>query len=254
MPPPSSNNRDSIMNKTKLAAASLMAMVFLNANADEGVLVEAGGTYTATGSPVQSVTTGSTTANGGLGGTASSTTGEISANGGSGGLGGNSSLSTGDSMLSTGSSSSQGGQSSSSGNTSGNNSINANYRAAKTPVSSSYAPANLPTAPCMGSTSMGLTSVMFGFSSGSSWEATECMILEMARSFSQDGQLEDAQAVRCSSKYAVNAPSCIKLIQDRADKQKLIVNIGIVDNLSDLKSIVDTRAFLPSIIKNEVSP
>ena len=220
------------MNKAKLAAASLMAIVFLNAYAD-GVLVEAGGTYTATGSPVQTVTTGPTTANGGLGG-----------------LGGNSSLSTGDSILSTGASTSQGGQSSSTGNTSGNNSISANYTAARIPVSTSYSPANLPTAPCMGSTSMGLTSVMFGFSSGSSWEATECMILEMARSFSQDGQLEDAQAVRCSSKYAVNAPSCIKLIQQRADNKKLIVNIGIVDNLSELKSIVDTRASPPALIGN----
>ncbi|MFM1911971.1 MAG: hypothetical protein RJB18_1362 [Pseudomonadota bacterium] len=249
MPPPSSNNRDSIMNKAKLAAASLMAIVFLNAYAD-GVLVEAGGTYTATGSPVQTVTTGPTTANGGLGGTASSTTGAITANGGLGGLGRNSSLSTGDSILSTGASTSQGGQSSSTGNTSGNNSISANYTAARIPVSTSYSPANLPTAPCMGSTSMGLTSVMFGFSSGSSWEATECMILEMARSFSQDGQLEDAQAVRCSSKYAVNAPSCIKLIQQRADNKKLIVNIGIVDNLSELKSIVDTRASPPALIGN----
>lgn len=235
MPPPSSNNKDSTMNKTKLAVASLIAMVFFNAHAD-GVFVEAGGTYTATGSPVQSVITGPTTANGGLGG-----------------LGGNSSLSTGDSILSTGSSTAQGGQSSSSGNTSGNNAINANYTAAKIPVSTSYSPANLPTAPCMGSTSMGLTSVMFGFSSGSSWEATECMILEMARSFSQDGQLEDAQAVRCSSKYAVNAPSCIKLTQQRASK-KLIVYIETIDTLTGFKTIIDTRASLLAPIKREIKP
>ena len=235
MPPPSSNNKDSTMNKTKLAVASLIAMVFFNAHAD-GVFVEAGGTYTATGSPVQSVITGPTTANGGLGG-----------------LGGNSSLSTGDSILSTGSSTAQGGQSSSSGNTSGNNAINANYTAAKIPVSTSYSPANLPTAPCMGSTSMGLTSVMFGFSSGSSWEATECMILEMARSFSQDGQLEDAQAVRCSSKYAVNAPSCIKLTQQRASK-KLIVYIETIDTLTGFKKIIDTRASLLAPIKREIKP
>lgn len=240
------------MNKTKLAVASLIAMVFFNAHAD-GVFVEAGGTYTATGSPVQSVITGPTTANGGLGGTASSTTGTINANGGLGGLGGNSSLSTGDSILSTGSSTAQGGQSSSSGNTSGNNAINANYTAAKIPVSTSYSPANLPTAPCMGSTSMGLTSVMFGFSSGSSWEATECMILEMARSFSQDGQLEDAQAVRCSSKYAVNAPSCIKLTQQRASK-KLIVYIETIDTLTGFKTIIDTRASLLAPIKREIKP
>lgn len=177
------------MNKTKLAVASLMAMVFFNAHAD-GVLVEAGGTYTATGSPVQVVTTGPNTANGGLGGMASSTTGEIYANGG---LGGDSSLTTGDTV------------------------VNSNYKARKPSASMAYAPANLPTALCMGSSSMGLSSAMFGFSSGSSWEATECMILEMARSFSQDGQLEDAQAVRCSSKYAANAPSCIKLTQQRLE-------------------------------------
>lgn len=237
----------------KLAFASLMAMVFLNAYAD-GVLVEAGGTYTATGSPVQTVTTGPNTANGGLGGTASSTTGEITANGGLGGLGGNASLSIGDNILSTGASTSQGGQSTSSGNISGDNTLNSNYKAAKIPVSTSYAPANLPTAPCMGSTSMGLTSVMFGFSSGSSWEATECMILEMARSFSQDGQLEDAQAVRCSSKYAANAPSCIKLTQHREANKKSIVNIGSADNLSEAKSSLDISAFPPTLIGQKILP
>lgn len=241
------------MNKTQFAVASLMAMLFVNAHA-EAVYVETGGTYTATGSPVQSVTTGLTTANGGLGGSASSTTGDITANGGLGGLGGNASVSTGDSILSTGSSTSQGGQSFSSGNTSGNIAINANYNAAKIPVSTAYSPANLPTAPCMGSTSMGLTSVMFGFSSGSSWEPTECMILEMARSFSQDGQLEDAQAVRCSSKYAANAPSCIRLNQQRVANKKVIVYIETVDLATGFKTIIDTRASLlrPAIL--EIKP
>lgn len=253
MPLPSSNNRDSIMIKTKLAAASLMAMVFLNAYAD-GVLVEAGGTYTATGSPVQTVTTGSTTANGGLGGTASSTTGAITANGGLGGLGGNASLTTGDSILSTGASTSQGGQSSSSGNTSGNNTVNTNYTAAQIPVSRAYAPANLPSAPCMGSTSVGISSVLFGFSSGSSWEATECMTLEMARSFSQDGQLEDAQAVRCSSKYAANAPSCIKLAQQRSANKKVVVYTESVDPVTGFKTIVDTRASLFAPVRRVITP
>lgn len=253
MPPPSSNNRDSLMIKTKLAAASSMAMVFLNAYAD-GVLVEAGGTYTATGSPVQTVTTGPTTANGGLGGTASSTTGAITANGGLGGLGGNASLTTGDSILSTGASTSQGGQSSSSGNTSGNNTVNTNYTAAQIPVSRAYAPANLPSAPCMGSTSVGVSSVLFGFSSGSSWEATECMTLEMARSFSQDGQLEDAQAVRCSSKYAANAPSCIKLAQQRSANKKVVVYTESVDPVTGFKTIVDTRASLFAPIRRMITP
>jgi hypothetical protein len=253
MPLPNSNNRDSIMIKTKLAAASLMAMVFLIAYAD-GVLVEAGGTYTATGSPVQTVTTGPTTANGGLGGTASSTTGAITANGGLGGLGGNASLTTGDSILSTGASTSQGGQSSSSGNTSGNNTVNTNYTAAQIPVSRAYAPANLPSAPCMGSTSVGVSSVLFGFSSGSSWEATECMTLEMARSFSQDGQLEDAQAVRCSSKYAANAPSCIKLAQQRSANKKVVVYTESVDPVTGFKTIVDTRASLLAPVRRMITP
>lgn len=242
------------MNKTKFAVASLMAMLFVNAHAEPIVYVETGGTHTAPGSPIQVLTTGPMTANGGLGGTASSTTGEITANGGLGGLGGTASLSTGDSILSTGSSSSQGGQSSSSGNTSGNNAINTNYNAAKIPVSTAYSPANLPSAPCMGSTSMGLTSVMFGFSSGSSWEATECMILEMARSFSQDGQLEDAQAVRCSSKYAKNAPSCIRLNQQRVANKKVIVYIETVDLATGFKTTIDTRASLLRPARLEVKP
>jgi hypothetical protein len=244
------------MIKTKLAAASLMAMVFLNAYAD-GVLVEAGGTYTATGSPVQTVTTGSTTANGGLGGSAASTTGDITSNGGNGGLGGTgTSNATGGNVgnLTTGASSSQGGQSSSSGNTSGNNTINTNYTAAQIPVSRAYAPANLPSAPCMGSTSVGISSVLFGFSSGSSWEATECMTLEMARSFSQDGQLEDAQAVRCSSKYAANAPSCIKLAQQRSANKKVVVYTESVDPVTGFKTIVDTRASLFAPVRRVITP
>jgi hypothetical protein len=72
----------------------------------------------------------------------------------------------------------------------------------------------------MGATSLGTSGVMFGFSAGSSWEATECMRLEMARSFEQSGHDEDAQAVRCSSKYAVDAPSCIRLRQEKASGNK----------------------------------
>jgi hypothetical protein len=209
------------MNINRLVLASLILLHILNACAD-GVVVEAGGTYTATGSPVQSVITGPTTANGGLGGTASSTTGEINANGGLGGSGG------------------LGGTSSSSGNTSGNNTISTKFNAAKIPVSMSYAPANLPTAPCMGSTSVGLTSVILGFSSGTSWEATECMILEMARSFSQDGQFQDAQAVRCSSKYATNAPSCIKLKENQIMNKKNTAYVEPFPLISELKSDISS--------------
>jgi len=241
------------MIKTKLAAASLMAMVFLNAYAD-GVLVEAGGTYTATGSPVQTVTTGSTTANGGLGGSAASTTGDITSNGGNGGLGGTGTsnatggnvgnLTTGASTATGGTSSSTTGDSTSSGNTSGNTSVTSNYAAPKIPVATAIAPANLPTAPCMGATSIGVSAVLFGFSTGSSWEATECMTLEMARSFSQDGQLEDAQAVRCSSKYAANAPSCIKLLQKQVAGKPVASNISYIetiDPVTGFKTIIDTR-------------
>ena len=98
-------------------------------------------------------------------------------------------------------------------NTSGNNTVTTNYAAPKIPVSPAIAPANLPTAPCMGSSSIGLSGALFGLSTGSSWIATECMILEMARSFEQGGHTEDAQSVRCSSQYASSAPSCIKLNQ-----------------------------------------
>lgn len=188
------------MNKAVLSLASLMTMVFCHAYA-EGVLVEAGGTYTATGSPVMSTTVGNTTANGGLGGL--------------GGTGGNSTVTTGDNTLTTGASSAQGGNASSSGNTSGNNTVSTNFNAAKIPVSTAYAPANYPTSPCMGSSSLGASSTLFGFSTGSTWEATECMKLEMARSFSQAGMLEDALAIRCTSKYAAAAPSCIALLKNK---------------------------------------
>jgi hypothetical protein len=106
------------------------------------------------------------------------------------------------------------------------------------------APANLPTAPCMGSTSVGVSAVLFGFSTGSSWEATECMTLEMARSFSQDGQIEDAQAVRCSSKYAANAPSCIKLLQLRAATKQEASHVSYIkttDKATGYTTIIDTR-------------
>ena len=54
------------------------------------------------------------------------------------------------------------------------------------------------------------------------------MTLEMARSFEQAGQNEDAQAVRCSSKYASAAPSCIKLLKEQSEAQ-LKVNYKPID-------------------------
>ena len=70
------------------------------------------------------------------------------------------------------------------------------------------------------------------------------MTLEMARSFSQDGQFDDAQAVRCSSKYAANAPSCIKLVQQRAAEKSLVVYVESIDPVTGFKTVVDTRASL----------
>jgi hypothetical protein len=152
-------------------------------------------------STVGNLTTGSSTSQGGSVGNLTTTS-----QGGSVG-----DLSTGSSTSQGGTSTAQGGSSSSSGNTSGNATITTNYIAAKIPVSSAYAPANYPTATCMGSSSLGATGALFGFSSGSTWEAPECMKLEMARSFAQAGMLEDALAIRCTSKYAAAAPSCIAL-------------------------------------------
>ena len=65
-----------------------------------------------------------------------------------------------------------------------------------------------PTAPCMGSSSVGGSGVGFGFSVGTSWEAKECMIGETARGFEQAGYKADAMAVRCQGVYAAVAPSC----------------------------------------------
>lgn len=67
-----------------------------------------------------------------------------------------------------------------------------------------------PTAPCMGSSTVGGAGVGFGFSVGSSWTDDECGIRETSRSFSGLGMKEDALAVLCSSKYAVAAPACAK--------------------------------------------
>jgi len=124
---------------------------------------------------------------------------------------------TGASTATTGASTSTTGDSTatSGSNTSGNNTVTTNYAAPRIPVSPAIAPANLPTAPCMGASSVGISGALFGFSSGSSWMSKECMTLEMARSFEQAGQAEDAQAVRCSSEYAASAPSCIKLLDEK---------------------------------------
>ena len=117
-------------------------------------------------------------------------------------------------------------------NTSGNNTVTTNYAALRIPVTPAIAPANLPTAPCTGASSIRISGVLFGISSGSSWVSEECMTLEMVRSFVQAGQGKDAMAVRCTSKYATSAPSCIKLLKDKLEiKQK--INDKTTDNDDD---------------------
>lgn len=65
-----------------------------------------------------------------------------------------------------------------------------------------------PTAPCMGSSSIGGAGVGFGFTIGSSWTDDECGIRETARSFAGIGLKDDAVKVLCTSKYAAAAPVC----------------------------------------------
>lgn len=65
-----------------------------------------------------------------------------------------------------------------------------------------------PTAPCMGSSTVGGAGVGFGFSIGSSWTDDECGIRETSRSFNALGLKEDAVRVLCTSKYAATAAAC----------------------------------------------
>jgi len=66
----------------------------------------------------------------------------------------------------------------------------------------------MPTAPCMGSSSVGGSGVGFGISVGSSWTDNDCTKRETARSFAALGLNEDAVAILCSSEAAAVAPSC----------------------------------------------
>jgi hypothetical protein len=154
------------------------------------------------------------------------------------------------------------GASSSQGNTSGNTTVTSTYAAPKIPVATAFSPGNHPTAPCMGSTSIGGTAVLFGFSAGSSWEATECMTFEAARSFDQAGMYEDALAIKCTSKYSAAAPSCIRLRQQyekelqgtqsaQYEKPQQLVSVNLlgvysetVDPVTGYKTIIDTRGTL----------
>lgn len=106
-------------------------------------------------------------------------------------------------------------------NGNGSNNTEINVAASKTyrpPVSSAFAPTIFPTAPCMGSSSVGATGTLFSISGGTTWTSEECMILETARSFDQAGYGADGLAVRCQGKWAKNAPSCKALAAEAAPK------------------------------------
>lgn len=99
-------------------------------------------------------------------------------------------------------------------------SVSINVAAPKTyrpPVNSAFAPTIFPTAPCMGSSSVGATGTLFSISGGTTWTSEECMILETARSFDQAGYATDGLAVRCQGKWAKNAPSCKALVAKEAE-------------------------------------
>ena len=68
-----------------------------------------------------------------------------------------------------------------------------------------------PTAPCMGSSTVGAAALGWGASVGTSWADDECGIRETARSFQNLNLTTDAITVLCSSKYAKVAPVCVAL-------------------------------------------
>jgi len=67
-----------------------------------------------------------------------------------------------------------------------------------------------PTAPCMGSSTVGAAALGWGASVGTSWADHECGKRETARSFQNLGLTSDAVAVLCTSEYAAAAPACAK--------------------------------------------
>ena len=67
-----------------------------------------------------------------------------------------------------------------------------------------------PTAPCMGSSTVGAAALGWGASVGTSWADHECGKRKTARSFQNLGLTSDAVAVLCSSEYAAVAPACQK--------------------------------------------
>ena len=244
----------------KLALASLMVFVFSQPLAQVSVSTAGGTTGGAvTSSPISNSTVGAIS-NTNSTGASTATVGNLTTGQSNSTVGAiSNSNSTGASTSSVGSQTT--GASTSSGNSSGNTTITSNYTAPKIPVATAVAPSNFPTAPCMGSSSIGGSAVLFGFSAGSSWEATECMTFEAARSFDQAGMHDDALAIKCTSKYSAAAPSCIKLKQQelQAQQQALVqqsvydltkpANINLIkriysetiDPVTGFITIIDTR-------------
>ena len=222
----------------KLALASLTVLVFRASFGQVSISTDGGTTGGAiTSTPISN----SVSTIGNL------STGASTSQGGAGGSVGN--LSTGASTSAGGKSNATGGKSTSSGNISGNTTITSNYTAPKIPVATAVAPSNFPTAPCMGSSSIGGSAVLFGFSAGSSWEATECMTFEAARSFDQAGMHDDALAIKCTSKYSAAAPSCIKL-----KKQEQQAQLPLVQQLQYDQPKPEYVNFIKGIYSETIDP
>lgn len=87
------------------------------------------------------------------------------------------------------------------------------YQAPRIPVSTAYAPNIMPTAVCMGSSSMGGQGMSFGFSLGTSWTDSNCMLLEQVRTVSVVlGQKEVAQEMMMAVPAYADA---VKRLQDK---------------------------------------
>lgn len=84
---------------------------------------------------------------------------------------------------------------------SGGNVQSINIESNKRSASTAYAGTVYPTAMCMGSSSGGVQSTVFGFSAASSWTDKNCMVLEQARSAATVlGDKAVAEEIMCSLK------------------------------------------------------
>lgn len=91
--------------------------------------------------------------------------------------------------------------------------ITSNGRSQVENVPNVYAPNIYPTAPCMGSSSVGAGWVGFGMSGGTSWVDTECQLQEAARNAPTSA---DRIYVWCKTAAAKGSPSCAGLNPDPA--------------------------------------